>query len=116
MDTDLSLKETVKEWHGTYKSYLIGFIASLVLTSISFLLILTKYFDTTTTIFTVVGLALVQAIFQIRYFLHLGSEPKPRWESAAFYFMVLILLIIVLGTLWIMYDLNMRMMPEGMKM
>ena len=36
MEHDLTLIEMKKEWHGTLKSYAIGFIASLILTSISF--------------------------------------------------------------------------------
>ena len=33
MHDDLSLEEIKKEWHGTLKSYVIGFIASLLLTA-----------------------------------------------------------------------------------
>ena len=42
----------------------------------------------------------------------MGQEAKPRWETLIFCFMVLILLIIVIGSLWIMNDLNERVMPE----
>ena len=36
MTSELSLKEIQKEWHGTLKSYVIGFIASLLLTALFF--------------------------------------------------------------------------------
>lgn len=112
MHTELSLIEIKKEWHGTLKSYVIGFIASLLLTTVAFLLVITKTLVGTTLVFTIVSLAIVQAIFQLRFFLHVGQEAKPRWETLTFCFMLAILLIIAIGSLWIMYDLNDRMMPE----
>lgn len=107
---DLSLKETQKEWHGTKKSYAIGFIVSLLLTITSFSLVMTNSLSGRMLVYTIVGLALTQAIFQLLFFLHAGQEAKPKWETIIFYFMVGILLIIVVGTLWIMFDLNDRMM------
>lgn len=116
MDTDLSLQEIKKEWHGTLKSYAIGFTACFLLTSASFLIVAFKLFSGQTLIYVLVALALVQALVQLLYFLHLGQEAKPRWETVIFYFMFLILLIIVGGTLWIMQDLNDRMMIDMTQM
>lgn len=110
-----SLKEIKKEWHGTLKSYAIGFIASLLLTTLAFLLVVTKMLSGTALAVTIVTLAILQAIFQLRFFLHVGQEAKPRWETVSFCFMLVILLIIAIGSLWIMYDLNGRMMPEMME-
>lgn len=110
MNPDLSLKEIKKEWHGTYKSYFIGFILSLCLTCLSFLFVIAGWFSVTTIIYSIVALALVQAGIQLYYFLHLGQEASPKWESITFYFMLLILLIIALGSLWIMHDLDLRVM------
>lgn len=112
MTHELSLNEIKKEYHGTLKAYLIGFAASLVLTTISFVLVITQVLSGYYLIHTIVGLALVQAILQLRFFLHVGQEAKPRWESLVFYFMVLILLIVALGSLWIMHDLNERVMLD----
>src|SRR5262249_45653215 len=101
MTTEISLKEELKEWHGTLKSYLIGFFSSLVLTGFSFLLVIMKWLSGQFLIYTVMGLAVVQAVVQLIFFLHLGQEAKPRWETFIFFFMVLVLLIIVIGSLWI---------------
>lgn len=65
-------------------------------------------------IYTVIALALVQAIVQLLFFLHVGQEAKPRWETVVFYFMVVILFIIAAGSLWIMNDLNDRVMTMEM--
>ena len=113
MHDDLSLKEIKKEWHGTLKAYVIGFVASLLLTAASFSYCHTQgCSQDTALIYTIVGLALVQAIVQLLFFLHVGQEAKPRWETVVFYFMVLVLLIIAIGSLWIMYDLNDRVMSD----
>lgn len=107
--SDLSLKQIQKEWHGTYRSYAIGFTGSILLTFISFLLTLAGMLEKQTLIYTLIALALVQAAFQLRYFLHLGQEDHPRWETVVFCFMLTLLLIVAIGTLWIMNDLNSRM-------
>lgn len=112
MSDNLSLKETKKEWHGTFKAYVIGFIASLLLTAASFLLVITKSISGKFLIYTIAVLALIQAIVQLLFFLHLGQEEKPRWETVTFFFMVLVLLIVVLGSLWIMADLDARVMSN----
>jgi cytochrome o ubiquinol oxidase operon protein cyoD len=115
MSEELSLQEIKKEWHGTIKAYLIGFGSSLALTLASFSLVLARPFASPVLVVALVLLALTQAIIQIIFFLHVGEEEKPRWESLIFYFMVLVLAIVVFGTLWIMYNLNDRTM-SGMAM
>jgi cytochrome o ubiquinol oxidase operon protein cyoD len=105
-----NLKSVQKEWKGSLKAYLIGFCASLFLTLISFGLVAFKLISTPILFYLIIGLALLQAIIQLLFFLHLGQEPKPQWETLVFYFMLLTLLIVVLGSLWIMYDLDDRVM------
>ncbi len=112
MHENLSLQEIQQKWHGTLKSYIIGFFVSLILTGASFSLVITGVFAGPTLVYTIVGLALVQAIVQLLFFMHMGHEDKPRWETGVFLFMVMILLIIVVGSLWIMYDLNDRVMSH----
>lgn len=112
MSHELSLKEIKKEWHGTLKSYVMGFIASLILTAASFLMVIMRPLTGHLLIYTLISLALAQAIFQLIFFMHVGQEPKPRWETLMFYFMILVLLIIALGSIWIMYDLNDRVMSN----
>ena len=112
MEHELSLAEIKKEWHGSLTAYLIGFFTSIILTSLSFLLVYAKWLHGPTLTVTIIGLALVQAVIQLLFFLHLGQETKPKWETLIFCFMLLLLLIVVLGTLWVMYDLNHRVMLD----
>ncbi len=58
-------------------------------------------------------LAVSQFVVQLVYFLHLGVESKPRWKQLVFWFMIIIVLIIVVGSIWIMNNLNYNMMPPA---
>lgn len=111
---DSNLLLIKKEWHGSFKAYLIGFIISLVLTLLAFTFVYTEVFSGNTMLFILSGLGLIQAIFQVFYFLHLGKEEAPKWETMIFLFMVMVLLVIVLGSLWIMFDLDKRVMGDMM--
>jgi cytochrome o ubiquinol oxidase operon protein cyoD len=112
MSTELTLKEIQTKWHGTLRSYLIGFFLSLLLTFLSFSLVITRLISGNLLVYAVIALALTQLITQLVFFLHLGQESKPRWETVAFLFMIVILLIIALGSIGVMLDLNARMMAE----
>lgn len=112
MSHEPNLHEIQKEYHGTLKSYFIGFTASVVLSVIAFGLVITKALSKQSLIYTISALALIQAAFQLRYFLKLGHEDHPKWETLLFWFMFLVLLVIVGCTLWIMYDLDNRMMSD----
>ena len=113
MTHDLGLSEVQKQWHGNLKSYAIGFSVSLLLTTISFFLVVKKVLPPQILMYTIIALGLVQAVIQLLFFMHIGGEEvKPRWQSIALCFTALILSIVVIGSLWIMNDLNERMMPE----
>lgn len=112
MSHELSLQECQHKWHGTLKSYMIGFFGAVSLTAVSFSLVVFHVLSGNALVYTLVGLALVQAVVQLVFFLHLGQEEKPKLESMVFCFMLLILLIIAGGSLWVMNDLNARMMPQ----
>ena len=102
------LKEIQKEWHGNWKAYKNGFILSLILTFASFSLVVFHVLGSPYLAYGIVALALLQGAVQVLFFLHLGEEPKPHWESMSFWLMFLILLFVAIGTLWIMGDLNVR--------
>lgn len=96
--------------------YVIGFFAALALTGAAFLLAAGETADSGKIAFIIMILAAVQAMVQLYYFLHLGDETGPRWKTFSFLFSLLIMVIIVVGSLWIMFNLNynMGMTPEQM--
>lgn len=108
---DPNSAEIRKMWHGTYSAYVIGLILSVVLTLASYFLVVKHLFGGWILGVALMVLALVQAAAQLLFFLHLGKESRPHWNVLVFVFMVTVLLIVVLGSIWIMFDLDERMMP-----
>lgn len=101
--------------HGSVASYTVGFILSIVLTIIPFLIVIKTDMEGWLLLGTLTGFAIAQLLVQLVFFLHLGKESGTRWNLIAFLFMMLFLLIVVIGSLWIMDNLNYNMMPENMK-
>ena len=91
------------------KTYVIGYLLSIVLTLTAYLMVTNHGAGRRVLIGLLVVLALIQFFVQIYYFLHLGTETRPRWKLAVFLFMTGVVLILVFGSLWIMDNLNVRM-------
>lgn len=96
------------------KSYVIGFISSLILTMISYLSVVNHLFSYSWLEAFILFIAVVQFIVQLIYFLHLGKENKPKYRLLMFSFMIMVVLLIVVGSIWIMANLNYRMTPKQM--
>jgi len=93
----------------TLRTYVTGFIFSVGLTLAAYILVVNHAFSKWALAFAVALLALVQFMVQLVFFLHLGQDTKPRFKVGVFLFMLLVVLIIVVGSLWIMHSLNYRM-------
>ena len=98
--------------HGTYQSYVLGFILSIVLTLASYFAVTTHSFSVSATYIIISLLALLQLFVQLVFFLHISSEEKPRWNLTSFAFTVLVTVILAGGSLWVMYNMNINMMPS----
>lgn len=94
----------------TLTKYIIGFVLSLLLTLAAYMIVVNGVLGGMMLLLALGGLALVQMAVQLIYFLHLGEEAGPRYKLASFGFMAVILLIIVVGSIWIMDNLNYNMM------
>lgn len=92
------------------KSYVLGFVFAVLLTLIAYFMVVNHALSGGALIGAIMGLAAVQLLVQLFFFLHFGQEKDSTWNQAIFYFMLLVLVIIVGGTLWIMYHLNYNMM------
>jgi cytochrome o ubiquinol oxidase operon protein cyoD len=95
---------------GIFKPYLVGFLLSILLTLAAYAAVAEHLLTGWVLVFALTVLALLQAGVQLLFFLHLGRESKPRWNLVVFLFMVLVLVIIVFGSLWIIHNLNYRVM------
>lgn len=97
---------------GVFKSYLIGFLLSILLTLVAYFIVVEHVFSSGILVSTIIGLGIVQMFIQLLFFLHLGQEPKPYWNSQLFLFMLTILVILVIGSLWIMENLKYNVMSN----
>ena len=97
--------------HGTVWSYIIGFLLSLVFTAIPYQMVVNQTVTGTTLLATIIGIAVLQMIIQIVFFLHLGRGPKPLYNVVFFVSTVGIILVVVGGSIWIMNHLNYNMAP-----
>lgn len=98
--------------------YAIGFAAALLLSVASYLIVTEKLFGGVAwvTMFVLLILATVQLIVQLVCFLHLRVDRDPLSRTGTFIFAISTVLIIVVGSLWIMQNLDYRMhtSPEAM--
>ena len=96
--------------HGSAKSYMIGFILSVILTVIPFWMVMEGTASHQTILITVVAMAVIQIFVHLVYFLHMNTSSEERWNLIDLAFTALIIAIVVVGSLWIMYNLNIYMM------
>jgi len=90
------------ESHGSLKSYVIGFVLSLVLTAIPLLVVLNDWLEGTPARAVLFGAAILQFLVQLIFFMHLREEKKPRYNLMALLLGLIILVLIVGGSIWIM--------------
>ncbi len=114
-------EHTPKREHGTTKSYVTGFILSLVFTIIPYYLVVEKVMTGNAVIGTILGFGVLQMLVQVIFFLHLGREKKPYWQRSFLMATIGGIVVVVGGSLWIMSHLRYNMTPvtrddESMKL
>lgn len=97
--------------HGSFKTYMIGFLLSVVLTAIPFWLVMTGVLPPQTTGLIITAFAVVQIIVHMIFFLHMNHKSEDGWNMLALIFTIVIVVIAVAGSVWVMYHLNTNMMP-----
>ncbi len=97
--------------HGSLKIYLTGFILSIVLTAIPFMLVMQGMGGRDAILPVISAFAIAQILVHVVCFLHLNTTSEGGWNFYAFIFAVLVIAILVGGSLWIMFHLNANMMP-----
>ncbi|CAN7326725.1 cytochrome o ubiquinol oxidase subunit IV [compost metagenome] len=100
--------------HGSVRSYTIGLLLSVALTMASFAAVMTGSLPTQAAIALVVGLCVAQLLVQLVYFLHLGTGPGQRGNTAIFVCTGFLIVIVVAGSLWVMHNADINMMPTDM--
>ncbi|SNR40228.1 cytochrome o ubiquinol oxidase subunit IV [Paracoccus sediminis] len=99
--------------HGSFKSCMTGFVLSVILTAIPFAVVMGGGFESRLlTVAVVVGLGIVQIVVHMIFFLHMNTRSDEGWTMMALIFTVVVVIIMLAGSLWVMFHLNTNMMPQ----
>ncbi|MBP1989794.1 cytochrome o ubiquinol oxidase subunit IV [Paenibacillus eucommiae] len=90
------------EAHGSFKTYTIGFLCSIILTVIPIAIVMNGWLDGMKSTVVLMAAAVLQLIVQLMFFMHLREEKKPRYNLISLILGLVILLVIVAGSMWIM--------------
>ncbi|WP_313605302.1 cytochrome o ubiquinol oxidase subunit IV [Rhizobium sp.] len=103
--------------HSSLRSYMTGFVLSLILTAIPFWLVMGDVIESkTVTVAAIMLLGGIQMVVHMVYFLHMNSRSEGGWTMMALIFTIVILVIVLVGSLWVMYHLHTNMMPMSPEM
>jgi cytochrome o ubiquinol oxidase subunit IV len=95
---------------GDLRAYVTGLVLALILTAIPFGLVFYRLLPAGPSLVLIAIAAVVQFLVHFRYFLHIDlKRTHPDW-LAMLALAAVLLVIMVGGTIWVMIDLNMRMM------
>ena len=98
--------------HATLRGYLTGFVLSVVLTAIPFWLVMGKvFYSSALTAAILLGFAAVQIVVHMIFFLHMDAKSEGGWNLLALIFTLVLVVITLAGSIWVMYHLNVNMMP-----
>ena len=89
---------------GSLKSYIIGFLLSIVLTIIPVVIIMNGLMSKTAATITIITIAALQFIVQLVFFMHIRDEEGPKFNMLTLIFGILIMLLIVVGSIWVMMN------------
>ena len=97
--------------HSSLRDYAIGFVLSVILTAIPFWLVMAKVLPPEATKFVILGFAAVQVLVHMVYFLHLNAKVEHGWTMLSTVFTIIVVVIMLAGSIWVMYHMNTNMMP-----
>lgn len=99
--------------HGSYRSYITGFVLSVILTAIPFAIVMKGGLGAPLlTALVVLGFAVVQILVHMVYFLHMSAKAEAGWTLLSTIFTVIVVVIMLSGSIWVMYHMNANMMPQ----
>jgi cytochrome o ubiquinol oxidase operon protein cyoD len=102
--------------HGSLKSYIVGFILSIVLTLLSFGCVMSGAVPHDLILPGIMVFCVAQVLVQLVFFLHLSAAPGQRDNLSIGVFTVLIIAIVVVGSLWVLHNMNVNMMHPAQTM
>ena len=91
--------------HGTFKDYAVGFVLSVILTAAAFGVVMSHVMAPQATVYTIAALAAVQVMVHLVCFLHLSTTSAQRWNVTAMAFAIIVVVVLIVGSLWIMHNM-----------
>jgi cytochrome o ubiquinol oxidase subunit IV len=96
--------------HGSVKSYLAGFVLSVILTAIPFWMVMSGALPRADAAIGIVVFAIVQILVHLKFFLHLDFTKEGRINTLSFIFTALIIVMLVGLSIWIISSADALMM------
>ncbi len=96
--------------HGSLYEYFVGLCLSILLTVIPFAVVMSGSIGETLSIALILLCAVAQIMVQLIFFLHMNASSEQMWNSVSAVFVVLLVLILIIGSVWIMQHLNHNML------
>ena len=91
---------------------LFALVLAAILTIIPFAIVMSGGFESRVlTAATVIGFAVVQILVHMVYFLHMNTRSDEGWTMLSMMFTIIVVVIMIAGSIWVMYNLNTNMMP-----
>ena len=95
---------------GAMRSYVLGFIFSILLTIIPYYIVTENIFGRESLFLAAVFFGIAQLFIKVIFFLHLHPKSRPHWNIVIFVYTIVIVSFLLIGSMWIMYHLNMNLM------
>ncbi|MBB97430.1 MAG: cytochrome o ubiquinol oxidase subunit IV [Rhodobacteraceae bacterium] len=97
---------------GAYINYLVGFALSVFLTLVPFGLVMSGIEIGLGWALAVIFLfGAAQIIVHVHYFLHVTGKAESGWQAMSLIFTAILLVIVLSGSIWVMFHLEQNMMP-----
>ncbi|NHN87843.1 cytochrome o ubiquinol oxidase subunit IV [Acetobacter conturbans] len=98
--------------HGSAGSYVIGFVLAVILTAAAFMVVMGHSLSPSATLTTIAALAAVQVVVHLVFFLHMNTTSEQAWNNKVFLFTLGFVVILIVGTLFIMGNTAAHMMSR----
>ena len=105
-----SAEEIAAEKRGAIMTYVVGYALALILTLLAFALVYWRWAEPPLTLGLIFGLGFLQMLVHFRCFLHIDFKGQARDDLLLILFSTLIVLLMVGGTLVVVFNQRHRMM------
>ena len=96
--------------HGSVREYVNGLLLSLFLTAIPFGVVMSGAVTGPAAVGLILLCAVGQVFVQLVFFLHMNTSSEQLWNVSSAVFVVVLVAILIVGSIWIMGHLNHNML------